>query len=440
MADTSAEINEKNEDHPNHPNHTTLFNIFLKIAENVQEPSTVFINNIERIYSFPKQDCVLHINQLEINLLNTLRDQLFFIFLDHFDNKTLQTNGFSTLNTSTKNSLKRRLKSLNSAYDIYNLGLSIQENQITNKLASEILKHQQQQPNTEEMNHQNKQNESPIFDTNNKTIIELLIQLTRQNSQLQKENYNLKDRVINIEAKLDRILATMPQAELTPVLPSTPTYHQHPANEQTIGNPSNNGADPDEETITHKPKITPSASYRDIALRSKFLPPKQTTPTNQKSSHQNKQASPSKSVIYGDRRNTKTDITGRTKPFSLFIGGFHIDLDENSVKSFIEKEADIQVIDIKTNRRNKYNQSFKVDINVHDKPKAFDSSNWVEGLIIKPYRTRRNSDNKNYNNYNHLNYYQQPNDHHHNDQYHNYNDQYQNSNDQYQNSNGWDQN
>ena len=39
------------------------------------------------------------------------------------------------------------------------------------------------------MNHQNKQNESPIFDTNNKTIIELLIQLTRQNSQ---KSFNMK--------------------------------------------------------------------------------------------------------------------------------------------------------------------------------------------------------------------------------------------------------
>ena len=64
----------------------------MKIAENQQEPSTTFLEHIEVIYSFPKQDCVVHISQLQNSFLTILRDQLFYIFQDHFDDKTLENN------------------------------------------------------------------------------------------------------------------------------------------------------------------------------------------------------------------------------------------------------------------------------------------------------------------------------------------------------------
>ena len=358
MADTSSEkakITQKNK----YPEQV-LSNIFLEIAENQQDPSTTFLEHIEVIYSFPKQDCVVHISQLQNGFLTILRDQLFYIFLDHFDDKTLENNGFSP-SSIQKQSLKRRLKPLNSAYDIYNLGLSIQENQITNKLASDIIKpqqqHHQQQPNTEEINLLNGLNDVTIIDDNNKTIIEKLIELTKQNSQLVKENMNLSKRVISVEAKIDRILANLPthqQHQLTPMPIQTP---QHRLQTELF----NLAADPE---INNESSKNPNynlpansnqtrSSYRDITSLQDHNTSQQHKPAapskNQISQH--KQSSPPKSVVYGGRQNNKTNIAGKTKPFSLFIGGFHLDLDKESVKSFIEREAHIQVIDIELNRK-----------------------------------------------------------------------------------------
>ena len=333
--------------------------------------------------------------------------------------------------------MKRRLKPLNSAYDIYNLGLSIQENQITNKLASDIIKpqqqHHQQQPNTEEINHLNGLNDVTIIDDNNKTIIEKLIELTKQNSQLVKENMNLSKRVISVEAKIDRILANLPthqQHQLTPMPIQTPQHRLQTELFNLAADPEINNESSKNQNYNLPAKSNQTrSSYRDITALQDHNTSQQHKPAapskNQISQH--KQSSPPKSVVYGGRQNNKTNITGKTKPFSLFIGGFHLDLDKESVKSFIEREAHIQVIDIELNRKNKYNQSFKVDINTHDKQRASDPSNWVEGLVIKSYRIR-----KTINNQNQLSYRQ----HQYQNDRNNYNNNYHNDFD----NNGWEQN
>lgn len=57
-----------------------------------------------------------------------------------------------------------------------------------------------------------------------------------------------------------------------------------------------------------------------------------------------------------------------------------------STKTFIEKDIALEVCDISHYRSNKYNQSFRIDVNASEKSKAFDPSIWTQGLIVKPFR------------------------------------------------------
>ena len=69
--------------------------------------------------------------------------------------------------------------------------------------------------------------------------------------------------------------------------------------------------------------------------------------------------------------------------------GFGRELDTTTVKSIIEKEINLHVIDIQSNRINNYNQSFKIDIDIADKERAFNPDQWFKGLVVKPFRPRR---------------------------------------------------
>ena len=46
-------------------------------------------------------------------------------------------------------------------------------------------------------------------------------------------------------------------------------------------------------------------------------------------------------------------------------------------------------LNVHENKTNKYNRSFRVDINITDRNKIFESNAWYEGLIIKPFRFPR---------------------------------------------------
>jgi len=105
----------------------------------LEPKSTPFISELEDIYRTPKKDFINHLNQLDPKVINNLRDQLFHMFIDHFDDDTLSKNGFIIIN-NPQNHLKRRVKSAKAVYDIYHIGLSIFEDQICNNLASEICK------------------------------------------------------------------------------------------------------------------------------------------------------------------------------------------------------------------------------------------------------------------------------------------------------------
>ena len=69
---------------------------------------------------------------MEIKQLGLLRDQLFFMFMHEFEEETLLANGFNFEEENSKTHLKERKNSKAVANDVYNIGLSLHEGQITN--------------------------------------------------------------------------------------------------------------------------------------------------------------------------------------------------------------------------------------------------------------------------------------------------------------------
>ena len=333
---------------------------------------------------------------MDSKVINTLREQMFEIFIDSFDKETLKKNGFPLTDTEDpKNHLKRRTKSLNSIYDIYNLGLSLWEKQIVNKM-SEILKSPPSQ------NIPSQQLDSPpksnIIDTHSKEILEKLQDITRENLAIRNENKQLKHQIQQMEKKLDTIISKMSEGKsktyssLPPptseeILPEPFTrinIMENPTTEQHHKNFALNTTD----------FKTPS-SYADMASRKPVNPP---PPSQMQHNHRktNPITKPKITPIFGDKSPTNDTVMGKLKPYSLFIGGFNPNLNTNDIANIIEDTTGIKVIDITQNRANKYNQSVRVDINFKDKEKALSPNTWFQGLIIKPFRHRKS-------NYHHLN-------------------------------------
>ena len=213
MADASAE------------NQEILSEIACEINENKTEPSTPFVSNLDKLYRAPKQDVINNLGKhLDSKVINTLRDQLFFVFLDTFKEETLSKNGFSKaiVSENPTSQLRRRMKASTALNDVYAIGLCIAEKDIITGLSAEIMK-QQTPPNSmhQDVHFQN------VIDSNSKQILEKLNTITNMMKTVVKENKGLKGHIVNLEKKLDYHLATecqlsTPQpTHLIPIL-STP--------------------------------------------------------------------------------------------------------------------------------------------------------------------------------------------------------------------------
>ena len=53
------------------------------------------------------------------------------------------------------------------------------------------------------------------------------------------------------------------------------------------------------------------------------------------------------------------------------------------------KNTHLHVIDTQSNHINNYNQSFKIDIDIADKERAFNPVQWFKGLVVKSFGPRR---------------------------------------------------
>uniref|UniRef100_A0A7M5XL82 Uncharacterized protein n=1 Tax=Clytia hemisphaerica TaxID=252671 RepID=A0A7M5XL82_9CNID len=146
MAAAAARDKEDNEDITSQETasdrNESLSKIFQSIKENVQEPSTNFIRNINFIYTFPEQDFLARLSSLPIKQLQTFREQMFIIFVDHFkhDNNKLSQHGFNIPGDkkNIRNLLKVRRTPQLAAQDIYDMGLSVHESKICTHLAQRI--------------------------------------------------------------------------------------------------------------------------------------------------------------------------------------------------------------------------------------------------------------------------------------------------------------
>ena len=92
-------------------------------AKDEEEPSTIFIIHIQQIFRVAKEKLIILLNQLSSKTLFTLRDQLFYMFVQHFDENTLIYPGFNLTEDDLKVHLKRHMKPLNACCDIHNVGL-----------------------------------------------------------------------------------------------------------------------------------------------------------------------------------------------------------------------------------------------------------------------------------------------------------------------------
>ena len=98
-----------------------------------------------------------------------------------------------------------------------------------------------------------------------------------------------------------------------------------------------------------------------------------------------------RSPVFGTKSRTNKSIAGQPTPrqFSAFVGGVHPDVTEQQISEYMEQEIGIKPISITSNKRNKYNQSFKVTIQHKDKNSIFNSDAWDSNIIIKAFRERQ---------------------------------------------------
>ena len=189
-------------------------------------------------------------------------------------------------------------------------------------------------------------------------LIEEINILSQKVDKITEENRALKNHVNALERKLNSHI-TRYQQHQQQVPESTP--HLSPPE---VTQPPPEGPKPQVSTNT------PNASNPSL--------PKAPMQTTSKS-----RAAPT----FGKRTTAIPGIIRNRKPFSLFVGGFNLDLSAQDAKELIHQEIGFEVLDISQIKRNNYNQSFRVDIASSNKELALDPNSWFEGLIVKPYRS-----------------------------------------------------
>ena len=393
--------------------------------------------NLKAIYGAPKGDCIIHLEQMEDDVLKTLKGQLFNIFLTEHPNDLLQQNGFPlpAPEQDLSSILKNRREPLYTVYDIYNIGLSIFEKIIPKRLASDILSVSSKSSTTS-----SQVQERSVIDTNSKEIIELLHKILDENKMIRKENKKLYEHVESLEKKVDSLKGNQQHQQPNQVLSNVPLENQPPPNQiQTAilpldTQPPKNRA----QDRIQRPMVT-SNSTRESA-------PKTSKSTNTKTNVSGEYQSYKSALIYGERAappNKK--IVGTTKPYSLFVGGLNPQMTLKDIKETVQNQVGIRVIKVVSNKMNNFNQSVRLDIDVKDKVTALLPETWFQGIIVKPFKQSRMHKGNESSNRNTTGRYDNRKDNHYhtnyfNDEYNYFNDEHNLMNDQYNDNrfNGYD--
>ena len=102
------------------------------------------------------------------------------------------------------------------------------------------------------------------------------------------------------------------------------------------------------------------------------------------------------SPVFGTRQPTKKSIAGERiiREINLFIGGVSNEVTENTLKEYMTEELNITPIKIVSNKRNNFNQSFKVTIKSTDKNIIFKPETWENNIVVKSFREKRYNHNE----------------------------------------------
>ena len=96
--------------------------------------------------------------------------------------------------------------------------------------------------------------------------------------------------------------------------------------------------------------------------------------------------------VFGSKAVNNNSIAGQPTPrqFSAFVAGIHPEITEQQLSDYMTQEVGITPITIASNKRNKYNQSFKVIVQYKDKDSIFNPEAWDNNINIKAFRERQN--------------------------------------------------
>ena len=88
-------------------------------------------------------------------------------------------------------------------------------------------------------------------------------------------------------------------------------------------------------------------------------------------------------------------MKGITKTVDVFIGRLDISSTPEEINKYIESTFDIKVINTEklSINNNTYN-CFKVNIQIQDRDKLFDSNMWPQGVIVNKFYLRKSKINK----------------------------------------------
>ena len=82
--------------------------IFEQLRSDGANHSAIFFHNLEIVYGAPKKTIIAKLKELDLEILKTFREQLFYIFLDHFGESTIKENGFIITEEDISVQLKTR--------------------------------------------------------------------------------------------------------------------------------------------------------------------------------------------------------------------------------------------------------------------------------------------------------------------------------------------
>ena len=99
--------------------------------------------------------------------------------------------------------------------------------------------------------------------------------------------------------------------------------------------------------------------------------------------------------VFGAKLNNGNSIAGTPtlRTIDIFVGSVDPKVSTDSLSKNLQNVFSCHPIDIKSNRVNKFNQSFLVTINATDTSKIFNPESWGKYIIAKPFRHTRTSDN-----------------------------------------------